>query len=316
VAIGSNLSAFWILVANSFMQQPVGYQIAANGRAEMTDFFALLGNPHVWVQFPHVFFSGITTAAFFVLGISAYHLYRKNDVEFFRRSFQIAVVYGVIGSLMVILVGHSQAQHMVETQPMKMAAAEALWETEDPASMSIFTLVDEAERRDVFNVRIPRLLSLLAYNRLDGEVKGINDLEVEYQQKYGPGDYAPPIAMAYWTFRAMVGAGFAMAGLALLGLYLVLRNRIEQLPWLLRWLPLAIALPYIANSTGWLLTELGRQPWVVFGLMKTTDGVSATVTGGMVLFSVIAFTLLYGALMVADMYLMVKYAKAGPNVEH
>ncbi len=312
VALGSNLSAFWILVANSFMQQPVGYQLAASGRAEMTDFVALISNPHVWLQFPHVLFSGVTTAAFFVLGISAYHLFRKNNVEFFRRSFQMAVVYGAMGSLMVIMVGHTQAQHMVRTQPMKMAAAEALWETKDPASMSLFTLANESEQRDVFAIRIPRLLSFLAYNRFDGEVKGVKNLQAEYEQKYGPGNYAPPITITYWAFRLMVGAGFVMAALALLGLYLVMRNRFEQTRWLLRWLPFGIALPYIANTSGWLLTELGRQPWVVFGLMKVQDAVSPTVTGGMVLSSVIAFTLLYGALMVADVYLMVKYAKMGP----
>jgi len=314
VAIGSSLSALWILIANSFMQEPVGY-VLRNGRAEMTDFFALLANPHVWVQFPHVLFSGITTAAFFVLGISAWHLLRKSNVDFFRRSFQIGIIYGVIGSVLVILVGHSQAQHMVQTQPMKMAAAEALWENADPASMSLFTFGNEPERRDVFAIRIPRLLSLLAYNRLDGEVKGIKNLEAEYEAKYGPGNYAPPIALSYWNFRLMVGSGFLMAFLALLGLYLVLKNQFEGRAWYLRLMPYALFLPYLANTTGWLLTELGRQPWIVFGLMKTDQAVSPTVTAGMVLTSLVTFTLLYGALMVADVYLLAKYARSEPGKE-
>jgi cytochrome d ubiquinol oxidase subunit I len=314
VAIGSNLSALWILIANSFMQEPVGY-VLRNGRAEMTDFLALLTNPHVWVQFPHVFFSGITTAAFFVLGISAWHLLRKSDVEFFRRSFQIGIIYGVIGSVVVILVGHSQAQQMVRAQPMKMAAAEALWESADPASLSLFTFGNEPERRDVFAIRIPRALSLLAYNRLDGEVKGIKNLEAEYETQYGPGNYAPPIALTYWNFRLMVGSGFLMAFLALLGLYLVLRNQFEGRAWYLRLMPYALFLPYLANSTGWLLTELGRQPWIVFGLMKTDQAVSPTVSGGMVLTSLAIFTLLYGALMVADVYLLAKYARSEPGKE-
>ncbi len=309
VAIGSNLSAFWILVANSFMQQPVGFALR-NGRAEMTDFFALLANPNVWVQFPHVFFSGVATAAFFVIGISAYHLWRNGRAELFRRSFQIAVVYGVIGSLAVILVGHRQAQHMIQTQPMKMAAAEALWESEDPASFSLLTLSDERAQRDIVNIRIPRALSLLAYNRLDGEVKGIKNLQAEYEQEYGPGNYAPSVTITYWVFRFMVGAGVLMALLAVYGLYVVARNQIEQNRWLLRWLPLAIALPYVANTSGWLMTELGRQPWVVFGVMKTADAVSPTVTTGMVTFSVVSFTLLYGALMAADIYLLSRYAGA------
>ncbi|NOZ29157.1 MAG: cytochrome ubiquinol oxidase subunit I [Chloroflexi bacterium] len=310
VAIGSNLSALWILIANSFMQEPVGYVIR-NGRAEMTDFLALVTNPHVWVQFPHVFFSGMTTGAFFVLGISAYHLLRRRetDWEVFRRSFQIAVIYGAVGTVLVIFLGHSQAQHMVQAQPMKMAAAEALWESENPASFSLLTIGNEAEQRDVFAIRIPRLLSLLAYNRLDGEVKGIKNLQAEYEQKYGPGNYAPPIAITYWSFRIMVGAGFLMALLALYGVYLLANDRFTTQPRYLQMLMWAIALPYLANSTGWLLTELGRQPWIVFGLQKTAEAVSPTVSGGMVLFSTIAYTLLYGALMVADVYLLSKYAR-------
>jgi cytochrome d ubiquinol oxidase subunit I len=309
VAIGSNISAFWILVANSFMQNPVGYTIN-NGRAEMTDFVALITNPHVWVQFPHVLAAGIATAAFFVLGITAYHLRKKRpDLEPFRRSFRIAIVYAIIGTVLVILVGHSQTQHMAQTQPMKLAAAEALWNSENPASFSLLTIGNEPERRDVVAFRIPGMLSFLAYNRFAGEVKGINQLEAEYEDIYGPGNYAPPIAISYWTFRIMVGAGFLMLLLALYGLYLVLRDRFEAKTWYLRVLLWAIALPYIANSAGWLFAEIGRQPWIVFGLQLTADGVSTAVSGGMVLLSFMGFTLIYGALMVADVYLLRKYAR-------
>jgi cytochrome d ubiquinol oxidase subunit I len=311
VAIGSNLSALWILIANSFMQQPVGF-VLRNNRAEMVDFFALLTNSNVWVQFPHVVFAGVTTAGFFVLGISAYHLLKKGDgPSFFRRSFQIAVVYSVIGSVLVIFVGHSQAQHMVRVQPMKIASAEALWESQNPASFSLITIGNEPERRDVFAIRIPYLLSILAYNRPYGEVQGINNLQAEYEQQYGPGDYVPPVAITYWVFRFMVGAGFAMALLALYGLYLVMKNRFEGQRRFLQLLVAAIALPYIANTAGWLMTELGRQPWIVFGLMKTQDAVSPTVSPGMVLLSLVVFTLLYGALMAADVYLLAKFARGG-----
>jgi len=313
VAIGSNMSALWILIANSFMQQPVGYTIR-NGRAEMTDFFVLITNPNVRFQFPHVIAAGITTAAFFVLGISAYHLLRKShDLEVFRRSFRIAVVYAVIGTVLVILVGHGQTQHMIGTQPMKMAAAEALMETEDPASFSLLSIVNEADMTDIFSIRIPGLLSFLAHNTFQGEVKGIHELQVTYQDLYGPGNYVPPVAISYWTFRLMVGAGFLMALLALVGLYLVFRERFEQQRLYLTLLMPAIALPYIANTTGWLLTEVGRQPWIVFGLQKTEDAVSPAVSAGTVLFSLATFTVLYGALMVADIYLLSKYAKSGPE---
>ena len=332
VAIASNLSALWILIANSFMQEPVGYVVNKTaGRAEMVDFGALLTNPHVCVQWPHVFFSGLTTAGFFMLGITAYRLFRGQEsgvrgqgagksqstrfqstsLPFFRKSFQVAAIAAVIGSVMVILVGHSQAQHMMQAQPMKMAAAEALWDSESPASMSLFTIGDMTNRKDVFAIRIPALLSVLAYNRPSGEVKGINQLQAEYEKKYGADNYVPFVVLIYWSFRAMVGAGFLMAALALYALYGVLRGKTAP-KWYLRWTPLAIALPYLANSTGWIMTEMGRQPWIVFGLMKTEAGVSTSVPAGMVLASVLIFTLLYGALMVADVYLLAKYAKADP----
>ena len=313
VALGSNLSALWILIANSFMQQPVGYTLR-NGRAEMTDFLALLTNPHVLVQFPHVFTSGMTTAAFFVLAISAYHLLKQSEhLELFRRSFRIAIVYGAIGIIAVTLVGHTQAQHMVQAQPMKMAAAEALWESEDPAAMSLFTIGNEPELRDVFAIKAPALLSFLAYNRFEGEVAGIKNLQAEYEQTYGPGNYIPPVAVSYWTFRLMVGAGMALAALALFGLYLTLKDKIERNPLYLRVMVWAVALPYLANSTGWLFTEIARQPWIVFGLQKTADAVSPNVSVGMLLASLIGFTVLYGALMVADLYLLLKYATRGPG---
>jgi cytochrome d ubiquinol oxidase subunit I len=312
VAIGANISALWILIANSFMQEPVGY-VLRNGRAEMNDFFALLLNPNVLVQFPHTVFAGFTTAAFFVLGISAYHLLRKQHVDFFRRSFQIAATIGTISIVMVILNGHSQAQHMVETQPMKMAAAEALWNSMDPASFSLLTIGDLSQRRDVFAIRIPDMLSLLAYNQLTGEVKGIYDLQAEYEQTYGPGNYIPPVAVTYWTFRAMVGAGFLMAAMALYALFMTMGEAVPKTPSrMLKLLPWAMALPYLANSTGWLLTEMGRSPWIVFGLMKIEDGISNTVPAGFVLLSLILFTVVYGALMVADIYLLRKFATAGP----
>ncbi|MBN1680455.1 MAG: cytochrome ubiquinol oxidase subunit I [Anaerolineae bacterium] len=314
VALGSNISALWILIANSFMQQPVGYVIR-NGRAEMDSFGDLITNPNVQVQFPHVFTSGIVTAAFFVLGISAWHLLRNNGEkrDFFLRSFRIATVYGLIGIVLVIMVGHTQAQHMVKTQPMKMAAAEGLFDSEDPAALSLITIGDWEQREEVFSIRLPRMLSLLSYNKLDGEVKGINDLQAEYETTYGAGEnYIPPVAITYWSFRAMVGAGFLMLGLAGFGLFLMLRDRIEGPKWFLRALFYALALPYIANTAGWMMTELGRQPWIVFGLQRTEDAVSPNVSAGMVAASLVLFAAIYGILMVADVYLLVKYGRQGP----
>ena len=310
VALGANVSALWILIANSFMQEPVGF-VLRNGRAEMADFFALLLNPNVLVQFPHTVLAGFTTGAFFVIGISAYHLMKKNKVEMFRQSFQIAATLGTMAIILVVLNGHSQTQEMVRSQPMKIAAAEALWETEDPASFSVLTIGDLAQRRDVFAIRLPRLLSLLAYNQLNGKVRGIYDLQAEFETQYGPGNYIPPVAVTYWTFRIMVGAGFALLGLAFYALFISMGGVFETQPRVLKLFTLAIALPYLANTSGWLMTELGRVPWVVYGLMKIEDAVSPTVSGGAVLTTLIGFTLIYAALMAADIYLLVKYARAG-----
>ncbi len=311
VAFASNLSALWILIANSFMQEPSGF-VLNNGRAEMVDFLALLRNPNVWVQFPHVFTAGVTTAAFFILGISAWHLLRKSNLDFFKKSVQIGVIAALIGSLGVALVGHSQAQHMVQTQPMKMAAAEGLFNSENPASMSLFTIGTLDGRSEVFSIRIPAVLSLLAYNQLTGEVKGLNQINAAYQQKYGPGDYMPPVPLIYWSFRAMVGAGFLMIALAAVGLYLLLKNKFESSPRFLKILPWMILLPYIATSTGWLMTELGRQPWIVFGLMKTADGVSTSVDSFSVLITLVLFTAVYAGLMIVTIGLLRRYAKSDP----
>jgi cytochrome bd ubiquinol oxidase subunit I len=311
VAFASNLSALWILIANSFMQQPVGYALLENGKIVMNDFFALVLNPNIWYQFPHTVMAGFTTASFFVLGISAYHLLRKTEHDFFRRSFQIAAIIGAISSILLVMNGHSQAQHMVEIQPMKMAAAEALWETESPASFSLFTIGNMQERRDIIAIRIPRILSLLAYNQLDGEVKGMNDLQAEYEALYGPGDYVPPAVIPYWSFRIMVGAGFLMAALSLYALFLVMGDLFDRRSVVLKIFTFAIALPYLANTSGWLLTEVGRFPWTVFGLMTLEESLSPTVGAGAVLTSLLGFILIYSALIVATIYLITKHVKTG-----
>jgi len=304
VAFGSTISALWILIANSFMHQPVGYAIQ-DGRAVMVDFWALVSNPHIRVQFPHVIAGAVTTGAFFVLAISAYHLRRQtSDRALFRRSFILATIYGAIGIGLVGLVGHSQAQHMVRVQPMKMAAAEALWEGEDPASFSLLTIGNEAEQRDVFAIRVPGLLSLLAYNRLEGRVQGIKDLQIEFQHLYGPGNYVPPVAISYWAFRLMAGAGVLMGLLAFLALLAVLRERVDRSRRLQAALIPALLLPYLANSTGWIFTEIGRQPWIVYGLQLTADASSPTVTSGMLITSILTLTLLYTGLIAVDVYLL------------
>jgi cytochrome d ubiquinol oxidase subunit I len=315
-AIGSNLSALWILIANGFMQHPVGYVLnEATGRAELVDFFALIGNPKAWLFFWHTISSGFTTAAFFVIGISAWHLVRKQHVDLYKKSFQMAAVIGLIGIVLVGLSGHSQGQELVKTQPMKMASIEALWETEQPASFSIITIGDLTGKNLVWELRIPYALSFIACNNFSCEIRGVNDIQAEYEAKYGPGDYVPLMVITYWSFRFMFGAALLMVALAAYALFISMRNWPEKLshPRWLKWLVPAIALPYIANTSGWILTETGRQPWIVQGLLKTEQGVSVAVSPAWMLVTLIGFTLLYAALMVADVYLLRKYATAGPD---
>jgi cytochrome bd ubiquinol oxidase subunit I len=313
VAIGSNVSAFWILVANSFMQSPVGFK-AEGGRLVMTDFFALLTNSYVWGQFPHTVLSGFTTGAFFMIGISLYHIFRKSHEEVFKRSLKIATIFGLISIVGILFVGDYQAKRMVKVQPMKIAAAEALWESQNPAAESVVAVFDQDAQKDIFNIRIPYVLSILAYNSPTGEVKGIKNLQAEYVKQYGEGNYAPNVFAVYWAFRVMVGAGMFMLLVAFILFYFMVRKK--ELPswkWLVNLSPLVIAFPYLANTGGWIMTEMGRQPWVVYGLMKTKDAVSPTNTVELVLTSLVLFTLVYGVLMVADVYLLTKYAKAGPQ---
>jgi cytochrome d ubiquinol oxidase subunit I len=313
VAFGSNLSGLWILIANSFMQQPVGYAIV-DGRAQLTDFGALITNPNIITQYPHVLASGIVTASFFIMGISAYHLLKRNDDrEAFQRSFRMGAIVAIIGSVLVILVGHAQTQHIAQSQPMKLAALEALVRSEDPASFSLFSIVHQDESRvsELIAIRIPAVLSFLTYNRFSGEIKGIEDLQADYVARLGPDNYVPPVMLSYFAFRIMVGAGFLLALLALIAVILVWRGKFERAPIFLRVLIPAIGLPYIANTAGWLLTEMGRQPWIVYGLQKTKDAISPTVTPGMLAFSLLLFTLVYGGLMIADIYLLMRFARQG-----
>jgi cytochrome d ubiquinol oxidase subunit I len=314
VAMGTILSAFFILAANSFMQSPVGYRLEGN-RAVMVNFLDLIKNPYLWGQFPHTLLSGFTTGAVFVACISVYHLLKNRDEILFKSALKISSIFGLIAVVMVIGVGHAQAQTLFKFQPMKIAAAEALWETEDPASFSLLTLVDEVNEVNIVDIRIPYGLSILAFNRPSGEVTGINDLQARFEQLYGPGDYCPNITLLYWSFRIMVGGGFMMLfGAGYLTFLSTRRKNIGGAPFI-KVIPLAILFPYLANTCGWILTEMGRQPWVVYGLMKTENAFSPSVTPGMVLFSLLSFFVIYGLLMAVDVYLLLKVVKAGPEGE-
>ena len=320
VSIGTILSGFWILTANSFMQHPVGYAIQ-NGRAQMTDFLALIKNGQLWVEFPHTITGALCTGAFFVAGISAYNLLKKKHVEFFKKSLNLALIIGLIGSLGAALSGHDQGQYLVKTQPMKMAAAEGIWhDTADPAPWSAFAIIDTAKKENTFEINIPYALSFLSYGKFSGSVTGMDTLQKQYAQKYdakvGKGtNYIPPVNITFWSFRLMVGFGSAMILLAMIGLFLWKKGRLEHNRVFLKCLLPAISFPFLANTFGWVMTEVGRQPWTVFGLMTTADSVSPNVSPGTILLSIIMYLVIFTILATVMVYLMIREIKKGPEVQ-
>ncbi len=316
VSIGTMLSAYFILAANSWMQHPVGYRInPTTHRAELTDFWALLTNSTTLVTFPHTIAACFLTAGRLMLAVCAWHLYRRRHVEVIRPSFRLALWVVLIAGVAVAVTGDLQARVMTKQQPMKMAAAEALYRTSQPASFSIFTVGSLNGQREIASVRVPRLLSFLATASFDGKVEGINDIEKQYDQQYGQGQYRPYIPVTYWSFRLMIGFGALAALIALVGLWLTRRGRLPGSKWFWRVAPWTVMLPLLANSFGWLFTEMGRQPWTVFGVLQTPDSVSPSVGVGTVATSLTVFTLLYGVLAVVELALLVRYAKAGPPEE-
>ncbi|CAH1220861.1 Cytochrome bd ubiquinol oxidase subunit 1 [Paenibacillus auburnensis] len=318
VALGTTLSAFWILTANSFMQHPVGFAMN-NGRAEMNDFLALITNGQLLVELPHTLLAAYATGAFLVTGISAYKMLKKQDVAFFRRSFEIAAIVGIVSSVGVAVAGHAQAQYLVKTQPMKMAASEGLWEDSgDPGAWTVTAFIDPVNKVNSGEIKIPYLLSFLSYSEFSGSVKGMNTLQAEYEQQYGPGNYIPPVRTTFWSFRIMVVAGSLMVVLGLYAMYLMWRKKMERPnTWFMRFMFWGLLLPPIANTAGWIMTEIGRQPWTVFGLMTTEDSVSPNVSAGSILFSVITFNAIYAILGIVMIGLFVKVIKKGPyHMDH
>ncbi|MDH6625069.1 cytochrome d ubiquinol oxidase subunit I [Streptomyces sp. LBL] len=338
VSIGTILSAYFILAANSWMQHPVGYKInEAKGRAELTDFWLVLTQNTALAQAFHTLSAAFLTGGAFMVGISAFHLLRKKHIREMKTSLRLGLVTVVIGGMLTAISGDTLGKIMFEQQPMKMAAAEALWDGESPAPFSVFAYGDVDAGHNKVAVEIPGLLSFLAKDDFTSYVPGINDVNKSEQEKFGPGDYRPNIPVAYWGFRWMIGFGMTSFALGLAGLWLTrkkfllpqhLRVDDDEVPrlvlfrkkalgptlttWYWRIAILTLAFPLIANSWGWIFTEMGRQPWVVYGLFQTRDAVSPGVSQGEVLTSMIVFTSLYAILAVIEVKLLAKYVKVGP----
>ena len=312
-AIGSNISAYFILAANSWMQHPVGYRInPATHRAELTSIWAVLANSTVLAALPHVILAGFVTAGLFLIAASAWHLARSRDTALFRRAIRLGLVVTLVAAVGTAVTGDVQARLMDSQQPMKMAAAEALYNTSTPASFSLFTIGSLNGGREVWSVRVPGLLSLIATLNPNGTVRGINDVQRAEAARYGPANYKPYIPVTYWSFRLMVGFGVLAGLLALWGLWLTRRRRVPRAKWFYRAAIWAFALPYLANTMGWIFTEMGRQPWTVYGVLQTARSVSPGVSAGTVITSMTVFTLLYAGLAAVAGWLMIRQVRSGP----
>lgn len=301
VAIASNISAFWILVANAWMQHPVGY-VLRNGRAELASFFDVITQRFAILEFIHTLGGAYTLAGMFVLGISAWHLVRKHEVAFFKKSFRIAATWTFVFAIFEIAQGHMNAEILHTAQPAKLAAMESHWETGRQVPMHLIAWPDAAgERNAVQTLSVPGALSFMAGYSMDTEVKGLKDF---------PADQRPPVLPVFLSFRAMVGLAFLFLAVGFWAWYK--RNAIEEQTRFLKLLPWLIPLPYLANQLGWTIAELGRQPWIVYGIMRTKDAVSPIATS-QVATSLVAFFLVYALLGAVDFYLLSKFARKGPE---
>ena len=303
VAFASNLSAVWILLANGWMQHPVGF-VLRNNRAEMVNFVALLTNPTGWRYFLHTVAASCLLAAFFVMGSSAWHLLRKSNTNFFTRSFKVAATYALIALVFVLFTGERSAVGAARTQPEKLAAMEAQWETLRGAPYNVLSIPLPSEERSIPILSVPKLLSILAFHDPNAEVTGLKAFKPEDR---------PPVWPVFIGYRIMLGLGLLLAALTFAGFFGSRKDGIESKSWLLRAMVLAIPLPYVAIEFGWLVTEMGRQPWIVYHVMRTADAASKAISSPQVLLSLVSFVVLYSVLGAIDVYLLVKYVKKGPD---
>ena len=312
VSAGSALSAWFIIAANSWMQDPVGYKLVA-GRPRMEDIFAVLFSATTMWAFAHVLLAALMTASLVALAVSAWHLRNGGDRAVFGSAARIAlpmVCVGIVGSFVV---GDGLARNLVDRQPMKMAAAEALFDTEQPAAFSIFATGDFTANPGATNrdLKIPHVLSLLATHSWNGKVLGINQLNAQERRAHGPGEYAPVVAVIYWSFRIMVYAWGALLVLAAIGVVLWLRGRLETSRRWLWWAVAAGAIPFVINTAGWMMTEMGRQPWIVQGLLRTSDAVSPRVSTGQVVLTLVGFTAIFTVVGGVALWVFLREARHG-----
>ncbi|MCK9214148.1 MAG: cytochrome ubiquinol oxidase subunit I [Rhodoferax sp.] len=370
MAVGTNLSALWILIANGWMQNPVGAEFNYQTmRMEMTDFWAVLFNPDAQAKFVHTVSAGYVTGAMFVMSISSWYLLKKRDVAFARRSFRVAAAFGLASALSVIVLGDESGYTVGEAQQTKLAAMEAMWETKPaPAGLTLVAGINEAEQKNDWEIEVPWVMGLIGTRSISKEIPGIHDIKVKNRErivngivavtalealrthrddavakqvfeqhqadlgfglllkKYvvdvrqaSPGiidqavnDTVPRVTPMFWSFRIMVGLGFAMLALFAVAFYSTLKSNVMEKPWLLRAALWMLPTPWIASELGWFVAEYGRQPWTVYGVLPTHLSVS-TLSVNSLYGSLAGFIGFYTVLLVIEMFLMVKFARMGPG---
>jgi cytochrome bd ubiquinol oxidase subunit I len=309
VSLGTVLSAAFIMAANSWMQHPVGY-VMVNGKPQLNDIWALFTNPVFLWGYSKVIFAALVTGSMIMLAVSAWQLRNGKDREVFTRSARLALIVLVPAILFTLLVGDELGVIEARYQPMKIAAAEAQWTTCQPCSFSLFQIGGgNNDQTPTEIIAIPHLLSLLATNHWDGKVIGLNPLQSQYVQKYGPGYYVPNVFVQYWAMRVMAFGGMVVLLIALWGLWLIRRKKLatsRRFLWVAIW---AAVLPFLMNTAGWFLTEIGRQPWIVQGLMLTKNGISPSLPTTWIAISLAFFVVLYAVIATVDLLLMLKYSR-------
>jgi cytochrome d ubiquinol oxidase subunit I len=298
VALGTNISSLWIITANGFMQNPVGYELLPDGsKVIMTDFLALVTNSYVWYMLVHTLLSAYLLTAFVILGICAYQFLKRNDSEVFRKSFRIAIVIALATSILLPVLGHGYAQYVTEIQPAKGAAMDAIWETGSSVPMYLIQVPDASTGSNSVEILgIPGLASFLYTGSFSGTITGLNQM---------PADEIPPVGMVFWNFKLMTVLGFVFIAEALAGLYLQKTGKLYKSDLYLKLMQWSIPLPFIAIIAGWNVAEMGRQPWIVYGLLKTESGISMVPTSEVML-SVVLITGFYAILWVFEYYLIKK----------
>ena len=309
---GTWLSGYFILVANSWMQHPVGYKIV-NGEAQLTSVWALLSNGFALRAYVHVILAGLIFGTTVVLGVSCWHFLRKTDTELYLKAAKLALIVMLPVTFLQLIVGNRFGEAVTSAQDMKIATSEAQWQTCQPCGFSLFQIggFSASDPTPSFSITIPRLLSYMATGSFGGQVQGIDQIQNREARQYGSGNYTPNVWVDYWAMRVMAYLGMLLFLVAAIGAWLYWKKKLERLRWFQWTAVVAIAFPYVAATSGWILTEMGRQPWIVQGLLKTDQANSPNVSTTWLGISLGVFIALYVVLGVVDFVLMRRYAHPG-----